>query len=231
LKATGANKAIGFTLIEMVVVVAIITILASLLVPALGTARERARSSDCLGNQRQILVAFSLWSNDNDGWVPPITWQSLMSGYGIKWDSASGPAAGGILHCPSDTNRAFWAAPANRLTLGSPAYSGYAINVGLVWPWDGPGGSGSLVAPWGPGNVYWGTHGNTKLARISMPSKWVYTMDAISYTRANPQDPRFSSNFRHHDGRIANIGWMDGRVSAAPDDIGTGPGNKKYFFP
>jgi prepilin-type N-terminal cleavage/methylation domain-containing protein/prepilin-type processing-associated H-X9-DG protein len=228
-QAKVANKVDGFTLMELVVVMAIIAILASLLVPALGTARERARSSDCLGNQRQILVAFALWSNDNDGWVPHITWQTAMSGYGIKWDSASGPSAGGVLHCPSDTNRAFWAAPSNRLTLGNPIYSGYAINRALVWPLISPGGRGEMPFDWGPSNIYWNVRGNTKPANVSTPSKWVYIMDAHMYYMANPDAPQFYNNFWHNNGDTANIGWMDGHVSPAPDDLVRY--SRKYFYP
>ena len=230
MKIHGSNKAFRFTLIELLVVIAIIAILASLLLPALGRARERARSIGCLSNQRQVVVAFFVWSDDNDGWVPPITWQSRMSDYGIAWDSATGPDGSSILHCPSDQS-SFWDAPANVLTLGTPMYSGYGINVALTWPWVSPGGSGDGVVPWGTDNAYWGTRGNCKLADVSTPSTWVYIMDATAYNKANPQDAAFYNNFRHDGGGTANIGWMDGHVSAAPDDIGTGPSNKKYFFP
>lgn len=60
----------GFTLIELLVVIAIISILASILFPVFGRAREMARRTSCLSNQKQLGLAFFQYTQDYDEAMP-----------------------------------------------------------------------------------------------------------------------------------------------------------------
>ncbi|MHB9130244.1 MAG: type II secretion system protein [Armatimonadota bacterium] len=61
----------GFTLIELLVVIAIIAILAAILFPVFAQAREKARQTSCLNNQRQIVTSVLMYVQDNDETLPP----------------------------------------------------------------------------------------------------------------------------------------------------------------
>ncbi len=61
----------GFTLIELLVVIAIIAILAAILFPVFARAREKARQSTCMSNQRQIAMAAHMYAMDHNTTMPP----------------------------------------------------------------------------------------------------------------------------------------------------------------
>lgn len=67
------QKRDGFTLIELLVVIAIIAILAAILFPVFAQAREKARQTDCLSNQKQIALAFLQYVQDYDERFPGST--------------------------------------------------------------------------------------------------------------------------------------------------------------
>ena len=60
----------GFTLIELLVVIAIIAILAAILFPVFARAREKARQTSCLSNQRQMTMAIYMYAQDNSEIMP-----------------------------------------------------------------------------------------------------------------------------------------------------------------
>lgn len=70
-KERTANKFLhGFTIIELMVVIAIIFVLAAVITPALRVAIESARRAHCRSNLRQIGAAFFAFANDHNGWLP-----------------------------------------------------------------------------------------------------------------------------------------------------------------
>ncbi len=65
------TKQPAFTLIELLVVISIIALLVAMLLPALGAARETARTSVCTNNLRQINLAMANYSAASKDWLPP----------------------------------------------------------------------------------------------------------------------------------------------------------------
>ena len=61
---------VGFTLVELLVVIGIIALLISILLPALNKAREAARATLCQSNQRQLIMAFLMFANEHQTHLP-----------------------------------------------------------------------------------------------------------------------------------------------------------------
>jgi prepilin-type N-terminal cleavage/methylation domain-containing protein/prepilin-type processing-associated H-X9-DG protein len=93
----------GFTLIELLVVIAIIAILAAILFPVFAKAREKARTSSCQSNLKQIGVAIVQYTNDNDERLPQ--WWPGTAPSPNCWVWACQPyiKSGQAFKCPSDT--------------------------------------------------------------------------------------------------------------------------------
>lgn len=118
----------AFTLVEMLVVIAIVAMLIALLLPTLKEARDYSNSVACMSNQRQIGIAFAAYATDNRDLIPPMgsAYQELFGGPDPAWYQnlgrggyygAAEPFKGKIfgfttnrwpvLRCPGETPRHF----------------------------------------------------------------------------------------------------------------------------
>lgn len=84
------HQPIAFSLIELLVAIAIIALLAGLLLPALGRARAKGQGIVCLNQHRQLILAFSLYSDEHDQWLPynfgvEGTRRTAASGRNLNW--------------------------------------------------------------------------------------------------------------------------------------------------
>ena len=114
----------AFTLIELLVVVSIVAILAALLLPVFGRARENARRSSCLSNLKQIGIGFLQYTQDFDENYP----MTSMTSAATSWTIASQPYLKSVqvYRCPSDTSGR-WNAPV--LPPSTPPYTtSYILN-------------------------------------------------------------------------------------------------------
>ena len=87
----------GFTLIELLVVIAIIAILAAMLLPALSSAKERAKRSQCGNSLKQMGVAMGMYVGDNNATYPLLKWSDNGSvWYPYEMARFSSPSDAGL---------------------------------------------------------------------------------------------------------------------------------------
>ncbi len=193
----------AFTLIELLVVIAIIALLIGILIPALGKARQSARTTKCLTQVRAMGQAFAFYANDFKDWYPIMPPGPVNSGSGLFVDAKQESRGGlaGLFSLEQEGNIPFAEQSGNTVTRGwfgiSPYNSdevldGYNLNTNA----GGPGGSkvplmrnyldtlNILTCPSDKEDVYYG------IARSPNPPSGVYP-DASTLTgaRRTPQAP------------------------------------------
>jgi prepilin-type N-terminal cleavage/methylation domain-containing protein len=150
----------AFTLIELLVVIAIIAILAAILFPVFASAREKARQTACISNEKQIGLGFQQYTQDFDECYPVGEYDGMT---GKGWASQIYPyvKSRNVFICPDDpTSTGTWD--------GYPISYGYNRNMagGCTWP---------------------GNNSNTnKLASLSSPSKTVLCFEIVGYQACFP---------------------------------------------
>lgn len=208
-----------FTIVELLVVISIIAVLASLLLPALKASKEKARSIQCMGNLRQIGNGMSMYINDYNGWIPHSgdAYQDKAAGSNLNWKSLLAQYANcratpyalehGIFNCPAQRQTANCSAAWGWNTF----YGGYGWNVANLGWRDADEAAGPDI--W----VAW-----VNSAKLEQPSATIAAGDTSDYSASDATNSysvfylygdKGSTRlaYRHNTG--GNYLWCDGHVS------------------
>jgi prepilin-type N-terminal cleavage/methylation domain-containing protein/prepilin-type processing-associated H-X9-DG protein len=221
----------GFTLVELLTVIAIVGILAAILVPVAGRAREAARSSTCASNLRQLSAACLLYAGENKGRLVPLkdgstgeTWRIKIEPYIGSRRSDQSP-----LICPSDSITDY---PTSSGTGEWPASYGLNpvaqyVGSGTFLEYSAGSKSQLLSSVNQPSRlIMMADIGRNQGGGGSDPSTWTEdrttASSSLGYARF-PWGGAFNLEWgvwpRHGNGHKANVAFYDGHV--APVDLVT----------
>lgn len=137
---------LGFTLIEILVVVAIVGILAALLLPAIGRVRESANQAKCVSNLKMLSAALLIAAGENNGILPMAldqsptqdqpNWMNKVSNSVGCWSSSvtnGGQPNSSIYNCPTTKRKGTGSWPAT-----DPCYGVNTSIMGVVYVGTGP---------------------------------------------------------------------------------------------
>ncbi len=206
----------GFTLVELLCVVAIIAILAAILFPVFARAREKARTQSCLMNLTNIGLALRCYAMDNDGYYPPTEDDllPLVPNYIAMDEAFSCPTYRSEIPMGAPANEEIWHPPVPEAPSpppppppeGPPGPGGPGGPPPGPMP-GGPGGPGppGMGGPWtGPGIVPSGPY----------PEGTVFTSYYYRAGRKHNEAPLgalCADHGPHHNGG-ANVLFSDGNV-------------------
>lgn len=132
----------GFTLTELLVAMAVLTVLIAIVLPVTIQGRNRARTARCLSNMRQLGAVLSMYAQDNDGLLPAACGSPFAGGFSTD-DCAGGSAStsvllacheyirpGQVFDCPSDHGATAFGFPSEPHGVYSRAKISYLWNTG-----------------------------------------------------------------------------------------------------